>query len=216
MRVRITFAKTEAMRFTSHLDLHRAWERTLRRAKLPLSYSQGFNPRPRLHLASALPLGFTSQGEVLDVRLDETLPIGDIEEALLKALPPGIEVSKISIIEGKEPSLQSQLLAAEFVITIIEPQPQLYTRCQEILDMKDIPRTRRGKAYDLRPLILALELIPEDEEGCQRIFARMKASEGATGRPEELLHTLEITPEETRVHRTRLIFQDVDNIEGIS
>ena len=55
MRARITFAKTEAMRYTGHLDLARALERTLRRAGLPLSYTQGFTPRARLHLACALP-----------------------------------------------------------------------------------------------------------------------------------------------------------------
>ena len=61
------------MRFTGHLDLHRAWERTFRRAGLPLAYSQGFNPHPRLNLASALPLGFTSEGEVIDVWLEQDL-----------------------------------------------------------------------------------------------------------------------------------------------
>ena len=60
MRIRVTFAKTEPMRFTSHLDLFRAWERTFRRAGLPILFSQGYNPRPRMQLAAALPLGFTS------------------------------------------------------------------------------------------------------------------------------------------------------------
>jgi radical SAM-linked protein len=70
MRIQITFSKTGAMRFTGHLDLHRAWERTFRRAALPLAYSQGYNPRPKMNLASALPLGFTSECEVIDVRLE--------------------------------------------------------------------------------------------------------------------------------------------------
>ncbi len=59
-RLRLTFAKTAAMRYTGHLDLHTTWERTLRRARLPLAYSQGFHPQPKIQLASALPLGFTS------------------------------------------------------------------------------------------------------------------------------------------------------------
>jgi radical SAM-linked protein len=71
MRLRITFAKTEAMRFTGHLDLHRTWERCFRRARLPLAYTQGFNPHPRLNLAAALPLGFTSQGEMIDAWLEQ-------------------------------------------------------------------------------------------------------------------------------------------------
>ncbi|HLE27799.1 MAG TPA: TIGR03936 family radical SAM-associated protein, partial [Anaerolineales bacterium] len=69
-RLRLTFAKTAAMKFSGHLDLHKTWERTLRRARLPLAYSQGFNPQPRLQLASALPLGFTSECEVLDAWME--------------------------------------------------------------------------------------------------------------------------------------------------
>ncbi len=95
IRLRITFAKTPAMRFTGHLDLHRAWERTFRRAGLPLAYSEGFNPHPRLNLASALPLGFTGQGEVIDAWLEQDLPLPEIQAALQRALPPGFQVAQI-------------------------------------------------------------------------------------------------------------------------
>ena len=70
MRVRITFSKQGALRFIGHLDLHRLWERAMRRANLPLTYSQGFHPQPKISLAAALPLGFSSRGEVLDARLN--------------------------------------------------------------------------------------------------------------------------------------------------
>ena len=82
MRVRITFAKTDAMRFTGHLDLHRAWERTFRRAGLPLAYTQGFSPHPRINLASALPLGFTSERELVDIWLEQELPASAVTAAL--------------------------------------------------------------------------------------------------------------------------------------
>jgi radical SAM-linked protein len=125
MRCRITFAKTEAMRFTSHLDLHRTWERAFRRAGLPLAYSQGYNPRPRLQLASALPLGFTSLGEVLDAWFEEPLSIEQIERALDPALPPGLEIGEVREVEMRAPSLQTQLRAAEFVITFLDPFPDM-------------------------------------------------------------------------------------------
>jgi len=67
MRIRVKFAKTEPMRFTSHLDLYRAWERLLRRADVPLVFSQGYNPRPRIQLAAPLPLGITSNCEIIDI-----------------------------------------------------------------------------------------------------------------------------------------------------
>jgi len=92
MRLRIHFAKTEAMRYTGHLDLHRAWERTFRRAMLPLAYSQGFRPHPRINLGCALPLGFTSQDEVVDIWLEQSNPIQEIESALQSAIPPGIQL----------------------------------------------------------------------------------------------------------------------------
>jgi radical SAM-linked protein len=72
-RVRITFTKEGATRYISHLDLARAVERALNRAGLPVAYSQGFNRRPRLSLAAALPLGYTSEAEMADVWLTETV-----------------------------------------------------------------------------------------------------------------------------------------------
>jgi radical SAM-linked protein len=208
LRLRITFAKYEAMRFTGHLDLHRAWERTFRRARLPLAYSQGFNPHPRLNLGSALPLGFTSECEVIDVWLEQDLTLEAVSTALQPALPPGLRILDIQVVDPHRPALQSELEASEFRITLLESWPDLERRCQALLEIASLPRVRRQKAYDLRPLILALELLSNDEQDRQRFLLRLVAREGATGRPEEVLDALDIPPEETRTHRTRLIFMD--------
>jgi radical SAM-linked protein len=205
MRIRITFAKTEAMRYTGHLDLQRAWERTFRRAGLPLAYSQGYNPRPRLNLASALPLGFTSQGEVLDARLERDLAIDKIMEPLLKALPPGLQILEIEEVDLRAPSPQVELQAAEFVITFLEPFPGLAERTDDILHAPTLMRERRNKTYDLRPLIQALHVLPNDEDGRQRLFTRLEARQGATGRPEEVIAALGADPQATRVQRTKLL-----------
>src|SRR5512146_1378298 len=109
MRLRITFAKTEAMRYTGHLDLHRTWERTFRRAQLPLAYSQGFHPQPRINLASALPLGFTSDSEVADIWLEKDMPLDQIRELLQAALPPGISILQIEEVDSQAPALQTQI-----------------------------------------------------------------------------------------------------------
>jgi radical SAM-linked protein len=206
MRLRITFAKTNAMRFTGHLDLQRAWERTLRRARLPLVYSLGFNPHPRINLACALPLGFTSQGEVVDVWLEKDLPIPDVEVALQTALPPGIQLLSIQEAEARADALQTQVEASEYIITLLEPCPDLEDRCAALLDAPSFPRRRRSKDYDLRPLIYNLNVLPEDEQGNQRLFTCLSARESSTGRPEEVLDALGLKPEETRVHRVRLVF----------
>jgi len=209
-RLRITFAKTEAMRFTGHLDLHRTWERTFRRAGLPLAYSQGFNPHPRLNLASALPLGFTSESEVIDVWLEQEMTPEAVREKLQPALPPGLRVLEIQVIEAHRPALQSELEASDFTITLLSACADLEARCQTLLQNTSLRRVRRQKEYDLRPLILALENLPDDQQGAPRLFLRMAAREGATGRPEEVMAALGIQVEETRTHRTGLIFKNLE------
>lgn len=206
MRVRITFAKTDAMRFTSHLDLYRTWERTLRRARLPLAYSQGFRPHAHINLASALPLGFTGDQEVVDIWLETESPAGEIEAALEQAAPPGIQILQVEALDERAPTLQKQLEASEFRIIFLDPLPDLENRLSALLASESLPRERRGKNYDLRPLILSAERLPPDEQGHQRILTRLKAREGATGRPEELILALGGEPSSTRVHREKLLF----------
>ncbi len=91
IRYRLRFHKTEAMRFTGHLDLHRALERTIRRSGLPLAYTRGFSPHPRLQLAAALPLGFVSRAEVADLWLEQPLAAPDVLSRLQAAAPPGMD-----------------------------------------------------------------------------------------------------------------------------
>jgi radical SAM-linked protein len=206
-RIRITFAKTEAMRFTGHLDLHRAWERTFRRAALPLAYSEGFNPHPRLNLASALPLGFTGQAELIDAWLEQALPLPEIQDALGRALPPGLQISRIEIVDLRLPALQTVLEASEYQITFLEPFPELAERVQALLTMPSLPRRRRERDYDLRPLVLDLQVLPPDAWDHAQLRLCLVALEGATGRPEEVLEVLGYNPQLARVHRTSLVFR---------
>lgn len=209
MRLRITFAKTDEMRFTGHLDLHRTWERIFRRAGLPLAYSQGFHPQPRINLASALPLGFTSEAELADVWLEETLPLEQIWEALKPALPPGLSLIDIQEADLRAPSLQTQVVASEYIVTLLDPVDHLDEHLVEVMKASSLLRDRRGKKYDLRPLIMELTRLPDDEKGRGRLKMRLAAEEGATGRPEEVLNALDIAPEAARVHRTALYFQPI-------
>ncbi len=211
-RLRITFAKTDFMRFTGHLDLHQTWERTIRRAGLPLAYSQGYNPRPRLQLASALPLGFTSQAEVLDVWLEEEMDEMDCLGRLNKALPPGLHIHQIITADLKAPALQTVVLAAEFTTTLLEPIPELEKRVEALLALESLMRTRRKRDYDLRPLILELDILQPDSDGNQRIFMRLAAREGATGRPEVVAEALGVEAYNLRVERTGIIFSTSDNL----
>jgi radical SAM-linked protein len=205
-RYRLRFAKTIDLRFTGHLDLHRALERTLRRASLPLAYTQGFNPRPRLNLASALPLGFTSECELADFWFEEELPANQILADLQLASPPGLQILALEQILQKEPSLQKQVIASEYEVQIRQQVPldTLQTRVHTLLAADSLLRKRRGKEYDLRPLIEALSADAE-QHGQPRLTMRLSNLPGATGRPEEVLHALDLDPACALVTRKQLI-----------
>jgi radical SAM-linked protein len=106
MRIRITFAKQDALRYTGHLDLHRLWERTARRADLPLAYSQGFHPQPKINIAAALPLGFSSRCEVLDMKLEHDIPLNGLCGKLQQTLPTGIQVLNVECVDDRAPALE--------------------------------------------------------------------------------------------------------------
>ena len=203
MRIRITFIKQGALRYTGHLDLHKLWERAARRADLPLAYSQGFHPQPKMNMAAALPLGFSSRCEVMDMKLEHEIPLTDLATRLNTTLPTGLQVVDIEQVEERAPALQTQVASAEYEVVLTESVDgaALKRKIDSVIESKSIPRERRGKPYDLRPLIEALNLLQDD-----KIFMRLTAREGATGRPEEVLDILGIAFEGTRIERTRLIF----------
>ncbi len=208
-RYRAAFHKTEAMRFTGNLDLHRTLERTLRRAGLPLAYTQGFHPHPRLTLACALALGCTSEAELADFWLEETIPAGTVLERCGAAAPSGIRFTDVRPVTLEGPSLPTLVLSAVYVVEVgREAAPSDLTgRVEELLARAAIPRARREKAYDLRPLIEALE-VDSHRHGVLAMRMRLAAREAATGRPEEVLLALGIEPAAARIHRRRLILRE--------
>lgn len=204
MRIRITFVKQGPLRYTGHLDLHKLWERAARRAELPLAYSQGFHPQPKMNMAAALPLGFSSRCEVMDMKLEHDIALDDLPTRLNATLPPGLQVVDVQQVDERAPALQTQVVSAEYEVTLTEAfdRSELERKVDSVIESKALPRERRGKMYDLRPLIEVLN-IPSDG----KIFMRLAARESATGRPEEVLDVLGIPFEETRVERTHLVFQ---------
>ena len=104
-RYRINYSKKEGMRYTSNLDIHKMWERTFRRAKLPLAYSQGFHPQPKIQQASPLPLGFLSDFEIVDFFLEQEMDLSSLETALTNSLPFGISINSITQINSKQKNI---------------------------------------------------------------------------------------------------------------
>ena len=201
-RVRVKFSKSGPMRFTSNLDLARAWERLLRRANLPVAYSKGYNPRPRLQLAAALPLGFTSECEIIDIRMETQLPLEELLGRLRTSAPPGIAVHTAKNVELKEKSLQVQLESTEYRAKF-KPPDDITERVEILLATESLPREWRGKAYDLRPLVILLWF----DGDARTLHMQLKATPGNTGRPDEVLMALGLDPLAAHIHRTRLIFK---------
>lgn len=203
MRIRITFSKQGALRYTGHLDLHKLWERAARRAELPLAYSQGFHPQPKMNMAAALPLGFSSRCEVLDMKLERDIPLDGLKEKLNATMPSGLQVQLIEEVDERAPALQTQVVSAEYEVILTEAVDGsgLKRRIDSVMESESLLRIRRNKEYDLRPLIEELEMQSEN-----KISMRLSAREGATGRPDEVLDVLGIPVEDARVERTALNF----------
>ena len=212
-RLRLTFSKDGPARFISHLDLARALERALNRAALPVAYTQGFNRRPRLSLAAALPLGYTSAAEVADVWLTEPVEPEAFRARLMARMAPGIVVLAVEEAPLAAPSLQQQL--AESIYEVELPATvngdALRQAVAELLAIESLmrqrhrPKDNKSRPFDLRPLILDLAM-PEGDDGPPRLRPRLVQSATQMGRPDDVLAALGLEPLDARIHRVALGF----------
>jgi radical SAM-linked protein len=205
-RIRIAYAKGTELQYTGNLDMHKVWERTFRRAHLALAYSQGFHPQPKIQQAAPLPLGFTSSAEMLDVWLDTDEPIEFITRKLVSTVQPGISIKQVSSIPLNGEALPNLITAAVYRVTLDDPMDgqQISEKIASLLSRSSIDRERRGKKYDLRPLIEELTVA-----GSTPVVLSMRLASlpGATGRPEEVLEELGIDPFSVDIDREGLVFK---------
>ncbi len=204
---RVLYGKTEPLRYTGMLDIQSIWERLFRRAHLELAYSQGFHPKPRIQQAAPLPLGFLSSYEILDFWLEGTGVIPEITERIRQHTHPGLDIQYVEEVDLVAPVLQSRLESASYLVTPLVEFDRLLikARIDNLLKEKLITRTRRGKDYDLRPLIQSLRL-PESQDDQDNLEMVLAAREGATGRPEEVLSAMDLDPFSFRYCRVKLDF----------
>ena len=205
-RIRVAYAKGSSLRFTGHLDMQHLWERLLRRSRLPIRYSQGFHARARLNLASALPLGFTSEAELLDFWMNEPIALEQVQQRLSAAAPAGLEIITVQEIPLTEDALQAQMQASEYIIHFFDPQhaETLSDLVQQMMARTSIPRIRRKKSYDLRPLILEMK-VRQLADGEIGLWMRLNAEPAKTGRPDEVLSELGFENTTYLAVRSRLI-----------
>jgi radical SAM-linked protein len=209
VRLRIKYSKTAGLRYTSNLDLHKIWERSLRRARLPLAYSQGFHPQPKLPQACPLPLGMTSRSEIIDVWLETEIEHSSFLSSIQPALPPGLELQSVEAVDLAAPSLPTQVVSADYIVTLLDPEDeiQLLQRVTQLQAASEIRREWRGKQVDLRPLIEEIGILPPDDQGRLRLSMRLAAREGATGRAEQVVAALGYDPFDARVERVKLLLK---------
>lgn len=206
-RLRIVFSKCGTTRFIGNLDLARTLERSIKRARLPLAYTQGFNPRPRLQLADALPLGVTSNCEIVDIWLMKMVDPGIAKTKLLPVMAPGLTIQDIFQVELRSEAIQNLITASNYQVILIDPVEfdKTVERANEFLSLQSVIRQRRGKEYDLRPLVHSLS-VEEDSDGVVTLSMELSLSPGKTGRPDEVLRALNLDPLSARIHRTGFVY----------
>ncbi len=216
-RLRVGYCVSNPLQYVSVLDMGRLWERLLRRAGLPLAYTQGFHPHPRLQFATPLPVGYWGEDEWLDIYLCEALEEELAFGRLAEQCPQGLRIQRVQTVPLDAPNLQARMREAEYRVLVwsTAPPAALQQAVAAFLDREQAPRTRlrkgRPQQYDLRPLILALAYVgaqahPEDG-WVHTLQMRARCGSQGSGRPEEVLEELGLEMAHYRIYRTRLIWE---------
>ena len=211
-RLRIRFSRGEELKYISHLDLLRLWQRALNRAGISLAYSEGFNPHPRMSLAAPLALGITSEAELMDIVLDKWSSPHAFTAAIDRQLPQGIDVLQTYNIAMTLPSLQSQVTFSEYAVEINteKTREDVEKSIDSLLQKDTLPwqhqRDTGPRRYDLRKLIDDLWLT-DWESGHADIGMKLRCDSSGSGRPEQVAAALGFEDYPLSVHRTALILK---------
>ncbi len=211
-RLRIRFSRGQQIKFISHLDIIRLWERALRRARIPLAYSEGFNPHPRISLAVPLAVGVTSEAELMDVFVAKLVSPHWFTATASQQLPPGIEILGVYQVALTLPSLQSQVRYAEYVVEVETEKgiKDIDSAISSLLSAEHLPwhhrRDTGQRSYDLRALIDDLWLV-DWHQPYGTIGMRLRCDGSGSGRPEQVASALGFTHYPLSIHRTRLILE---------
>jgi len=225
MLLRIKYSKTPAGRFLSHLDLLRSMERAFRRAHLPLAFSEGFNPHPRISYGSALAVGVTSDGEYLDVMLREKVSPEELKKRLEEAMPPALKVLEFKEINPGGDSLTALINMARYRVRAPLLQPfeprELEPLISRVMAKTCFYVNRQGKKgirqVDIREGIY--ELRGYIEENILVLEMVVKTGSQGNVRPEEVVAMLEkegpvSLAQGLQIHREGLFVSDGDTIKS--
>ncbi len=205
MRLRIRYRRHGKIRFTSHRDTARIIERALRKIRLPVAYTEGFSPRPKLSFGLALTVAHESDAEFLDVELTTSVDLEDLPTRLSEALPDGLTVDAVAPLEGKVASLQQAIVCCGWQIEVLGlPPDDVVAAVAAVMAAPECfaERTRKGRTtvVDVRPSILELDVDGPTDNGVQ--LTAVLTTGDRTLRPSELIRLLHPDLSEGRVRRT--------------
>jgi radical SAM-linked protein len=209
-RLRIRFKREEEIKFISHLDLTRVWQRAFRRAGVEMVYSDGFTPHPRLSLAAPLALGVTSSCELMDVYTVKAISGPSLDCMVSAQLPAGLKIDQVCSVPLELPTLQSQLRFAEYMVQVVAAEADVIKHSIDSLMSKDsLPWGHRRdvgvKSYDLRPLINSL-CCEASQDMAVMLRMKLRCDSNGAGRPEQVVLALGLGIP-LSIQRTRLFLQ---------
>ena len=199
-RMRVWFGKVGKMSLIGHLDLARLFDRAIRRASIPVTYSGGFHPAPRIMIANALPLGSTSTGEIADFELTTIMDESEFQSKLAAQLPADIPIYRVESVDLKQPPASTLITQAEYLITVSAPSetpPQWETWIAAVLASQKIIQDKKSKSgkntqINLRDRLYELELLKgASEKDVELRYVGSCANDGTLLRPEQMVFMLE-------------------------
>lgn len=218
-RLRLRFGRGEEVKYIAHLDIVRFWERAFRRAGIPLAYSQGFTPHPRISLAAPLAVGITSEAELMDTWLNKWLPPQSFMMKVKSQLPRGFDIFDAWEPGLNAPSLQSCLISAEYYVELSteKSKPEVEASLSSLLQTKELPwhhsRGSKMHFYDLRALIDDLWLV--SYHGSLYVLGmRLRHDANGSGRPEQVVAALGFSQYPESIHRTKLILKGMQALRN--
>jgi len=209
-RLRIRFCRGQEVKYISHLDSMRLWQRAFHRAGISLAYTEGFSPHPRISMAAPLSVGVTSEMELMDVFVAKWMSPHFFTDAVNQQLPTGIEIRQVYQIVFTMPSLQSQVRYAEYVVEVEteKSKQEIESLLTTLLSLEKLPwqhqRDTGIRSYDLRALIDDMWLI-DWQSSCGTIGMRLRCDSNGSGRPEQVISALGFSRYPKSIHRSKLI-----------
>lgn len=211
-RLRVRFSRGEEIKFISHLDIMRLWIRALTRAGMPLSYSEGFNPHPKISLAAPLVVGITSEAELIDIFLQKLTSPQFFTSTVNQELPKGINILQSCTVGLTLPALAAQVRFAEYQVKVVsEKNPSnIEQSITRLMALEHLPwqhqRDTGMHHYDLRTLVSKLWMI--DAKMPEYTLGMLLRCDGSgSGRPEQVCAALGFLGHPLQMHRTQLILE---------